>query len=200
MRCPHCQAPLQEQSPCCPQCHFDLEEAGRRFGLSPQLFAPLSDLAGALTRRQHRSVGAALSAFSHRFPQSVLHVILVKLGKEQNLRDIAFWLFNRGNLCAAMESAGSCHDALLLLDVQNHRVACVIGYGLEPFLSDEAVTGIARAALPGLQDGQCVEAIHAAQAAAEKAFAAACEAVPRSFGLQAHDIHEISAHDPSFAY
>lgn len=200
MRCPQCQAPLHEQSPCCPQCHFDLDEAGRTFGLPPQLQIPLTDLASVLTARQQGAIVKALHSFSRRFPQVLFHVVVAKLPKDQNVRAVAFWLFNRGNLCAAVESAGACHDALLFLDVENHRAACMIGYGLEPFLADEALQSIAQAAVPGLRSQNCPEAIYAALQGAARAFASVCETAPRIFGLQEHDIHDTPLHDQSFAY
>jgi uncharacterized membrane protein YgcG len=200
MRCPHCQAPLHEQSPCCPQCHFDLDEAGRTFGLPPQLQIPLTDLASVLTARQQGTIVKALNSFSQRFPQVLFHVVVAKLPKDQNIREVAFWLFNRGKLCAAVESAGACHDALLFLDAENHRAACVVGYGLEPFLAEEALHSIAEAAVMGLRTQNYMEAIHAALVSAENIFAAVCETAPRNFGLQEHDIHDTPLNDQSFAY
>ncbi len=200
MRCPSCHAPLQELSPCCPQCQFDLESAGRSFGLLPVLQAPLTDLAGALTPGHVRHVQKALETFPQRFPQMLFHVVITKLPKDQNAAAFCFWLFNKGGLCTPMEKGGTCHDALLLLDVEHHRAVCIIGYGLEPFVNQEALDQIAQAALPALHRSQCHEAVDAVLHKADEIFSAACATAPRAFGLSDHDIHDAPYQEGSFAY
>jgi uncharacterized membrane protein YgcG len=200
MRCPSCHAPLQERSSCCPQCQFDLESAGRGFGLCPVLQAPLTDLAEALSPHQARVMQKALAAFPQRFPQMLFHVVIAKLPEEQKVGAVAFWLFNQGGLCTPMEKGGSCQDALLLLDVEHDRAACIIGYGLEPFVSQETLDQITQAALPALHRKQCHVAVHDVLRKAGEVFAAACASTPGTFGLNAHDIYDAPHQEGAFAY
>lgn len=200
MRCPLCHAPLQEYSPCCPQCHFDLEQADRDFGIPPSLGVPLTDLANALTRRQFRLTLKALEAFTRRFPQLFFHVVVSKLPKEQNIATTVFWLFNKGSLCTPLEDGGFCQDALLLLDTDNVRAACIVGYGLEPFVTPEALQEISQATLPALREKQCFEAIQRALVKADEVLTAASAAVSKAYGLNQNDVQPSPVHAQSFAY
>lgn len=201
MRCPICQAPLQETSSCCAQCHYDLERAARQFGIPPQLQVPLTDLAGVLSPRQVRAAQRCLAAFTRRFPQMFLHVVMAKLAVEQSLAATAFFYFNQGGLCAPLEKGGSCRDVLLLLDVEQRRAACIIGYGLEPFVSQEALNEIARATLPAMLQSRGLDAIRHAVEKAEEVFASAARSIPHDYGLLEPEIQEhVPAADQSFAY
>ncbi len=90
----------------------------------------------------------------------------------------AFWLFNTGSLTAPQKSGGLCRLVLLVLDVKLTRAACMIGYGLEPYVPQAALDRVADAACPALKMGEPATAILAALHAARKEFAAVAGAVP----------------------
>jgi uncharacterized membrane protein YgcG len=200
MRCPLCHAPLQEHSPCCPQCHFELQQADRDFGIPPPLGVPLTDLARALTRRQFRLALKGLEAFTRRFPQMFFHVVAANLPKEQNLAATVFWLFNKGGICTPMEDGGYCHDVLLLLDIDHARAACIIGYGLEPFVTPESLDEICQAALPSLREKQYLQAIQEALAKADEVLSAASATARQAYGLNPNDVQPNPIHEQAFAY
>lgn len=183
MRCPCCRQPLADQAPACPHCEFNLASAGQYFGQPPTLEFPLTDLAGVLGFGQRRPVRDALLAMSTTFPQLSFAAVLVKSDARVPLGAHAFWLFNAGALTAAQDSGEHCRLVLLLLDVAHTRAACAIGYGLEPFIPQEALDRIAAAALPDLQRGKCTPAIFASLECARREFAAVAETIPRAFGL-----------------
>ena len=144
---------------------------------------PLTDLVAALGAMKKRAVREALLGMSRTFPQLSFAAVLAQVETRVPLAAHAFWLFNTGGLTAAQESGGLCRLVLLELDVPNARAACMIGYGLEPFVPQDALDRIAGAALPDLQKGDPAAAILAALETARTEFAAVSQNIPRAFGL-----------------
>ena len=183
MRCPACQLPLHEFAPACAHCSFDLAVAARIFGAPPQMEFPLTDPAGAIGPAKKRAVTMALLEMSQTFPQLSFAAVLVQVDAQIPLPAHTFWLFNTGGLTAPQESGGLCRLVLLELDVTNSRAACMIGYGLEPFIPQTVLDRIAAAALPDLQRQDHAAAILAALQCARTEFAAVAETITRGFGL-----------------
>ncbi len=161
------------QIPACPQCHFSQASASQYFGDPAKLEFPLTDLAGVLGFWKKRAVHEALLAMSPAFPQLSFSAVLVESDPRVPLGAHAFCLFNTGGLSAAQDSGALCRLVLLVLDVANTRAACMIGYGLEPFIPQETLDRIAAAALPDLQRRNPAAAIIAALQCARIKFAAA---------------------------
>jgi len=201
MRCPCCRRPLPEQAPACPHCEFSLASAAQYFGELPKLEFPLTDLAVALGLRKRRSVRDALLGMSQVFPQLSFAAVLAKSDARVPLGAHAFWLFNLGGLSAAQESGGLCRLVLLVLDVENTRAACMIGYGLEPFVPEESLDRVAAAALPDLQRKAHAAAVIAALHRARTEFATVAKTIPRgSQSSEAGQPAGIPGERPVFAY
>jgi uncharacterized membrane protein YgcG len=183
MHCPACHQLLHEHSAACSYCGFDLAAAGRAFGEPPELEFPLSDLTGRLSLLAKRALREELLRMSRRFPQLSFAVVLASLNARTPLPAHAFWLFNTGGMTAPQEAGGMCRLVLLELDVPNARAACMIGYGLEPFVPQETLDSIADAALPDLEAGDPAAAVLAAMETARTAFATVSQTIPRAFGL-----------------
>jgi len=64
-----------------------------------------------------------------------------------------FWLFNTAGLFAEDTKGGRNHGILLVLDPPHGRSGLMIGYGLEPFVSDEAMDRLLELAEPSWQRG-----------------------------------------------
>jgi hypothetical protein len=201
MRCPSCRQSLPEEAPACPHCQFNLVSAGHFFGQAPELEFPLTDLAGVLSPWKRRAVRDGLLAMSSSFPQLSFAAVLSESDARLPLAAHAFWLCNAGGLTAPQESGGKCLLVLLVLDVKHTRAACTIGYGLEPFVSPEALDRIAAAALPELQKGAPAGAILAALEAARTELVTVSLAIPRAFGLMAaEDAMAPGSDQPAFAF
>lgn len=179
MPCPCCRRPLPDEAAACPHCEFSLASAGQYFGELPRLESPLSDLTGALGFWKKRAVRDALLRMSQVFPQLRFAAVLADPPPGVPLAAHAFWLFNQGGLCAAQESGGQCRLVLTVLDVRNARAACMIGYGLDPFVQQDPLDRIATAAAMTLQTGDPAAAVLKALEAARTEFADACRANPR---------------------
>lgn len=142
MRCPLCQHPLTEHDAACGACGFSLDAADLAFGIPPQLRPPVSDAAGVLQSDELRRLSIACRKFEQRFPQTHVVMVLHPVPQAESAEAFAFWLFNRGGLCSALEKGGNNHTILMLVDTRQSpppRMACMIGYGLEPFLGSESI-------------------------------------------------------------
>lgn len=117
------------------------------------------------------------------FPQLNFSVVLSHVDAQIPLPAHAFWLFNGGGLASPQQSGNLCRLVLLDLDPTNARAACMIGYGLEPFIPPDALDRIALAAIPGLQAVDVSSAILAALESARTELAAVSQAISQSNGL-----------------
>lgn len=201
MRCPCCRRPLPEQGPACPHCEFSLASAAQYFGELPKLEFPLTDLAAALSFRKKRSVREALLGMTQVFPQLRFAAVLARSDPRVPLGAHAFWLFNLGGLTAAQESGGLCRLVLLVLDVENARAACMIGYGLEPFVPEESLDRVAAAALPDLQRKAHAAALIAALHRLRTELATVARTIPRGCeSFETGPSAGVPGERPAFAY
>jgi len=183
MRCPRCQQALQEHSHECAHCSFSLAEADRLYGIPPQVSPTLSDLADAISRKDERNILESLLEKHRLFPQLRFSVVLTRLSADVSLRAYTFWLFNRSGLATSMEKGGNCRVVLLAIDVATLRVACMVGYGLEPFVNDESLSRIVHAALPALRARDFTKSVLQGLDQAESEFSRVAQVVPQAYGL-----------------
>lgn len=168
--------------------------ADRMFGIPPQLNADLTDLAGVLSQRDGRRVLDAIEKTGARFPQVTFACVITRVPMQVCLPVFTFWLFNRGSLVPPTDKGGGCRLLLLVLDADQGRAACMIGYGLEPFVNDTVLQGIADAAGPALSAQEYAEALIAALACVEGDLSRVVEAIPEGFGLsEVGELNEESA-------
>jgi predicted AAA+ superfamily ATPase len=74
-----------------------------------------------------------------RFPQVHVHVVVRNFTPEQPIELFAFWIFNGGHLAQEAHKGGGNRDVLFVLDPVHQRMALMVGYGLEPFLRQQAL-------------------------------------------------------------
>ena len=200
MLCPACRAALGEHDPACPQCGFNLAAADQVFGMAPQLNPELTDLAGVLSPGDQDKVLHALRRNHRRFPQLTFACVLTRLPAQMPLPVCAFWLFNRGGFVTALEKGGACRLVLLVLDADHGRAACMIGYGLEPFVPANLVQSIADAALPALRGHDYAQALLDALDLASQELTVIAETLPQGFGLNHAESASLAEPVEAFAY
>lgn len=183
MRCPACQQALHEHAPVCPHCGFTLLVAERYFGIPPQVKADITDLANVLSKKEKRDLQQLLRVKRLRFPQARFAVVMDNVTPEVPLGSYAFWLFNKSGLASAMQKAGDCHLILLVFDVENHRCTGMVGYGLEPFVSEEILARILDAGMTAFQEGRFTDSIKSILHQADIEFTALCNTIPKTYGL-----------------
>lgn len=136
--CPACQNPAIEGLTVCIACGFSIAEADRKMGIPPQLSAPVADIYHYLTAAEVRRIATLTQAIEKRFPQIHLAVVIDHVPADVTLSVYTFWLFNRAGISSSVERGADNHLVLLVLDASERSpkgAACMIGYGLEPFLS-----------------------------------------------------------------
>lgn len=159
LTCPHCQKPLAEDAPSCPSCSLSLEGVTALLGPVPLLNRGLADTTDTLSRKQQKSIQSAITQFERTFPHSHLNIVVRELDPQFKLSTHLFWLFNTAGLSSSDSQFEKNQDLLLILDPATQRLGLMVGYGLEPFLSSEAITEFLASARPSLEAGQPAEAL-----------------------------------------
>jgi hypothetical protein len=183
MRCPFCRTRLTELSVECPACRLTLNRATALLGPVPRLGQGVADLAGVLPGGDALKIGKAINRLTWTFPQVSLHV-LIHLFPEEHPFDLhVFWLFNSGGFSMESQKAGENRTILLALDPALGRSALMVGYGLEPFLNDEALDHLLELAEPAWQAGEWARGILEVIAGLDRLLESAALEVASGFGL-----------------
>ena len=182
MRCPACQQPTLETAVEC-ACGFSLPALERLLGMPPMLSPGLNDARGELTRSDRRSVLEAIARIERSFPQVGLSVVLTCAPAEIGLSLYAVWLFNRTGIASAVERGGANRQVLLAVDPEIGHAACMIGYGLEPFLGEAELANALQAAAPHLSEARMGQGITAFLAEIECQLSDCVENLESTYGL-----------------
>jgi hypothetical protein len=185
MRCPYCRTRLTELAAECPSCRLTLGRAKSLLGPVPRLGQGVADPAGALPAGDAARIGKAIGRLSWTFPQVSLHVLLHAFPAEHPFDLHVFWLFNCGGFSAESHKGGENRTILLALDPAGGRSALMVGYGLEPFLGDEALDHLLELAEPAWIAGDWTRGILEVIAGLDRLLESAALEVAAGFGLSA---------------
>lgn len=151
--CPSCQNPAVEGQTICIACGFSLADADRQLGIPPQLSAPVADKLEHLSMAEIRRIAALTDSIEKKFPQVHLGVVLDHVPADVSLSVYSFWLFNRAGISSSVERGADNHLVLLVIDASERLskgAACMIGYGLEPFVPKQELDACLTAIAPDL--------------------------------------------------
>jgi uncharacterized membrane protein YgcG len=137
MRCPYCSNPALESLQECPRCGFALHKLDALFGALPRLSPCISDEAALFHAKDIKKLKQDLKSFHEKFPQLFLHIVTTRLNVGASLTAYAFWIFNKAGICNELEKGGDNRNVLLMIDAVNARAVLIVGYGLEPFISEQ---------------------------------------------------------------
>lgn len=185
MRCPYCRTRLEENAPECPSCRLTLDRANALLGPMPRIGTGVSDLAGVLAKGDARRIAKATSRLMWNFPQVTLHVLLHEFPAEHPFELHVFWIFNGGGLSLEAHKGGENRTLLLALDPVQGRSALMAGYGLEPFLGDEALDHLLELSEPAWKNGDWTRGILELIAGLDRLLESAALEVANGFGLSA---------------
>ena len=185
MRCPFCRTRLTELAVECPACRLTLDRATALLGPVPRMAQGVADLAGVLPPGDDLKIGKALSRLMWTFPQIKLHVLLHVFPEEHPFDLHVFWLFNCGGFSSESQKAGDNRTILLALDPSQERSALMVGYGLEPFLDDEALDHLLKLAEPAWIAGDWTRGILEAITGLDRLLENTALEVGAGFGLPA---------------
>lgn len=182
MRCPACQQPATETTDEC-ACGFSLALLDKQLGIAPALHGAVNDTAQILVRREVRTINHEIERLERVFPQLRFVIVTCQVPDKATLPTYAFWLFNRSGITAATERGSQNRLVMLVLDASHAQAACMIGYGLEPFVSEARITSALNAALALLSVNQLGGAVLAFLTEMEKQLADCVNEMPGTFGI-----------------
>ncbi|QJE98206.1 TPM domain-containing protein [Luteolibacter luteus] len=139
MRCPYCLTRLTETAVECPKCVLTLDRASALLGAVPRLGRGVCDTTGCLNKAEMQKITKAAGKLAWHFPQVSLNILLHGFPNDHPFSLHVFWIFNCGGFAAENTKGGDNHNILLALDPVQEKSALMVGYGLEPFLGDDAM-------------------------------------------------------------
>lgn len=182
MECPACKAPTLESAAAC-ACGFTMAALDKLLGIPPALQDTVTDLTNEFTRGEVRRIEREVDRLERLFPQLRFSIVSAEVPENATLALYAFWLFNRGGLTAATERGSQNRLIMLALDPKAGRAACMIGYGLEPFVGEPRLTSALHAALPALAADQPGKAVLSFLSEMERQLAECTSELHRTFGI-----------------
>jgi uncharacterized membrane protein YgcG len=183
VRCPACQTAVFENDAACRQCGFSLDAADHALGVPPTLQKPLTDPKGLVPSLARRRLLRAVSHFEHRYPQVEIAVVVLEVPPQVPAGVYAFWLFNRGQLSSAVETAGDNHLVMLLIEAASERAVVMAGYGLEPFVQANQLQMCLNRYSQAARRGSLVDGALAFLEELDVQFKTVLHQLPRQFGL-----------------
>lgn len=154
MRCPYCKSAVETSPATCPRCGISLEKVIRFFGAVPPIIDGISDDAGVFTVHGKRRIKSAAVELAIRFPQTGFTVVTSALPKDTSIGVYAFWIFNEASVTRKVDRGSNNFGILLTLDPTYGRSSLMVGYGLEPYLSETDLDEIIAAAKPFFEMGK----------------------------------------------
>lgn len=152
-------------------------------GFAPSLKPDITDMAELLSGRGLKTVRQAIDRLQRHFPQVRCAVVVSATPNTITLPLHAFWLFNKGGLASAVERGGANRLILLVMDPEAQKIACMIGYGLEPFIAEGRLTACLQAALPHLASDDPAAGLCACIEQLEVHLAEVAQSLDQAFGL-----------------
>jgi len=154
MRCPYCRTVVEEQAAECPSCQLSYQRTTALLGSLPRIMPNMQDASVILSPRELRKLKAHVRKLEDRFPQVRWHLVVQNLPLDRPIDLYAFWIFNSGMLAMEADKGAENRDIMVLLDPSSHRVAMMVGYGLEPFLQQQALDHLLSSIEPMWSAGQ----------------------------------------------
>jgi uncharacterized membrane protein YgcG len=134
-----------------------MNRASSLLGAMPRIMPGLQDAAAVLNAREMRELKNLVLKLKLRFPQVNVHLVVRSFSTEQPFELYVFWIFNAANLSEEFHKGGENRDVLIVLDPTQMRVGLMVGYGLEPFVSEEALDHLLAMAEPMFREKRWID-------------------------------------------
>ena len=137
--CPRCSQPLHQGHSACPVCDFSLADVDSTFGSKRVRLQRIVDASSTISDVKAEWLNEKMDRFELDFPQLLFVAYIADLSEDLNLRELGFWLINRG----IIDSPRS-NDSVILLCI-NSRIRSAslsLGYVPEQHLTEEALSAI----------------------------------------------------------
>lgn len=185
MQCPYCQSSLKEAELECPSCGIDGEKLTRIMGPMPVIFGGVSQSGSKLSAREVKKLTKVIQKFQRLFPQSRLHLLVRSFPQEMEFKVILFWVFNQAGLSSQGSKGGQNRDVVLMIDPSRSKAGLIVGYGLEPLLSQESLDGVVSSGQGALGNGEFAVAFEAMVTVLTERMREASQGLPEAVGLLA---------------
>ena len=151
----------------------------------PRISTGVSDLANALPKGDAKKIAKAISRLAWTFPQVSVNVLLHVFPAEHPFELHVFWIFNAAGLSPESQKGGENRSILLALDPAQGKSALMVGYGLEPYLGDEALDHLLELSEPAWKAGDWTRGILDLLGGLDRLLESAAMEVANGFGLNA---------------
>jgi hypothetical protein len=138
--CPGCHATLKDPVPVCPHCGYNGWTCVEKFPWIPPALDRIMDVDRCLSPAGRRLLDKVIDPIEQLLPQVRIHVCLGRLHPDTDPREFGFWLFNASVPPDGEAASHRPWSVLLIVDRTSSRASLTIGYGLDPFLGDPALT------------------------------------------------------------
>ena len=146
-KCPSCGEQASEGDAACLSCGYGFEFAASMLPYEAPPLRKFIDFEGHLAREDIKDGQRALEKLRARFPQVTLCTCVVEVPDGVSVTEFGFWLFNQSVPNGPRMVERRLHSILFTIDPKRKEAALTVGYGLDPFVDDEALT-------------RCLEAVH----------------------------------------
>ncbi|MEP4076518.1 TPM domain-containing protein [Haloferula sp.] len=162
---------------------MNLARAAKLLGPVPRFEKGISDTTRALSEKEVSDLNKRIKVIEQRFPQITIQVVCHSFPLEHPFPLYVFWVFNMGGISTATETAGDNHTILLALDPVIGKSSLMVGYGLEPFISNPALNHVLEQAEPAWIDQAWGEGIQKVLEVLEPLLESAVKEIGASFDL-----------------
>ncbi|MDD3148749.1 MAG: TPM domain-containing protein [Candidatus Riflebacteria bacterium] len=136
MKCPGCEGFINDCSPHCESCGFDISEFDKCLRVPSERSGGLNDWVGVITDEGCGRIADRLAAFNQATGIDFCLVTL-QTSEPRSPREFAFWLFNRWAI------GGDDHlGVLVLLSMAERRIEVEVGYTMEKYISDDEASAV----------------------------------------------------------
>jgi len=150
MLCPFCRSPLDAGAPECPACRVTFPRTSALLGVLPRLSTGISD-GGHLGPAEVTKLLKLKETLERKFPQVTLQVVIHSFPAEHPFGLHIFWVFNAASFAGDTHRGAENHTILLAIDPGRAEGALMVGYGLESFVTREALDHLLELAGPAWQ-------------------------------------------------
>ncbi len=164
---------------------MDGAKLSRLMGPVPVIFGGISQNGKALNPREVKGLVKMVERYQRRFVQSRLHLLLRRFPQEMDFKVVLFWLFNQAGLSAQESKGGQNRDVVIVIDPSRGKAGVIIGYGLEPLLSQEDLDAIVQSGKSSLDLYDYRAAFEAMVGELTIRLREVCQLLPEAVGLPA---------------
>lgn len=139
-----------------------MQRLDSKFGFVPAHSRFLTDRTGQLPLDEMNQLRAVLRLFQTKFPQSLFSIFITELPRGTSVTEYAFWMANRAKFSSGEKINEENFNLLLLVDLPGRAAALTVGYGLEPYVSEQDLKSILDDFANGVRDGNLAAGLRAA--------------------------------------